>query len=64
MSARKRTGRGKAHRFGGDWTTTKLEVLASYLSSYTTAEDNQAAVTFIKLHRRVRVTGSDGEGPG
>lgn len=29
----KRTG----HRFGGDWTTTKLEVLAGYLQSYTTA---------------------------
>ena len=28
---------GKSHRFGGDWTTTKLEVLAGYLRSYTTA---------------------------
>jgi three-Cys-motif partner protein len=28
---------GKAHRFGGDWTDTKLEVLGSYLRSYTTA---------------------------
>jgi three-Cys-motif partner protein len=28
---------GKANRFGGDWTTTKLEVLAAYLRSYTTA---------------------------
>lgn len=28
---------GKAHRFGGDWTTAKLEVLAGYLRSYTTA---------------------------
>jgi hypothetical protein len=28
---------GKGHRFGGDWTTAKLEVLAGYLSSYTTA---------------------------
>lgn len=28
---------GKAHRFGGDWTTTKLDVLAKYLASYTTA---------------------------
>lgn len=28
---------GKAHRFGGDWTTEKLDVLANYLASYTTA---------------------------
>ncbi len=28
---------GKAHRFGGDWTSAKLEVLAGYLRSYTTA---------------------------
>lgn len=28
---------GKAHRFGGDWTTAKLDVLAKYLASYTTA---------------------------
>jgi len=27
----------RAHRFGGDWTTAKLEVLAGYLKSYTTA---------------------------
>jgi three-Cys-motif partner protein len=26
-----------AHRFGGDWTTSKLDVLAQYLSGYTTA---------------------------
>jgi three-Cys-motif partner protein len=30
-------GDGKAHRFGGDWTTAKLNVLADYLKSYTTA---------------------------
>ncbi len=28
---------GKSLRFGGDWTTAKLDVLAKYLSSYTTA---------------------------
>jgi len=27
----------KGHRFGGDWTTAKLAVLASYLTAYTTA---------------------------
>lgn len=31
------SSRGKAHRFGGDWTSTKLEVLAGYLHAYTTA---------------------------
>lgn len=34
---RHKKGSGKAHRFGGDWTTAKLEVLANYLSSYTKA---------------------------
>lgn len=36
MSA-KRTKDGPTHRFGGDWTTAKLDVLAKYLASYTTA---------------------------
>lgn len=30
----------RRHRFGGDWTTRKLDVLASYLRSYTTALKN------------------------
>ncbi len=29
--------RSQSHRFGGDWTTAKLRVLAAYLRSYTTA---------------------------
>lgn len=37
MTPEAHTGGGKAHRFGGDWTTRKLEVLAGYLESYTTA---------------------------
>lgn len=38
MATRRRaTSSGKSHRFGGDWTSIKLEVLAKYLSSYTTA---------------------------
>lgn len=42
MATRKRaTSRGKAHSFGGDWTSKKLEVLAKYLSSYTTALKNK-----------------------
>jgi three-Cys-motif partner protein len=38
MRTRKRApSHGKAHRFGGDWTSAKLDVLAQYLSRYTTA---------------------------
>lgn len=33
--------RGKAHRFGGDWTALKLDVLGKYLAAYTTALKNQ-----------------------
>ncbi|HSN87955.1 MAG TPA: three-Cys-motif partner protein TcmP, partial [Thermoanaerobaculia bacterium] len=32
---------GPAHRFGGDWTATKLEILRRYLEAYTTALKNQ-----------------------
>lgn len=32
---------GKAHEFGGDWTTKKLDAIASYLKAYTTALKNQ-----------------------
>lgn len=31
------TSKGSTHRFGGDWTDAKLDVLAKYLKSYTTA---------------------------
>ena len=33
--------KGKAHRFGGDWTGLKLDVLGKYLAAYTTALKNQ-----------------------
>ena len=33
--------RGKAPRFGGDWTEAKLTVIAKYLRSYTTALKGQ-----------------------
>jgi hypothetical protein len=36
MSEKRSIG-GRAHRFGGDWTTAKLNVIAGYLGSYTTA---------------------------
>lgn len=32
--------RDREHQFGGEWTTRKLEVLAKYLQSYTTALKN------------------------
>lgn len=32
---------GGAHRFGGKWTETKLQLLADYLQSYTTALKNK-----------------------
>jgi three-Cys-motif partner protein len=38
----RRTSKGKAHSFGGDWTQTKLDVLAKYLRAYTTALKNQS----------------------
>ncbi len=37
----------REHRFGGDWTTRKLDVLAGYLRSYTTALKNRS---FQKLY--------------
>ena len=37
LSRRRATSSGKAHRFGGDWTSIKLDVLAKYLRAYTTA---------------------------
>ncbi|HCU25334.1 MAG TPA: hypothetical protein DF383_09965 [Deltaproteobacteria bacterium] len=36
---------GKNHRFGGGWTAQKLEVLAGYLQSYTTALKDQPTPT-------------------
>jgi three-Cys-motif partner protein len=33
------------HRFGGDWTSEKLAILAKYLSAYTTALKNQRQFT-------------------
>lgn len=37
MATRRSTVGGSTHRFGGDWTDAKLDVLAKYLKSYTTA---------------------------
>ena len=40
---RRKTGasEGRAHRFGGDWTSEKLDILRGYLVGYTTALKNQ-----------------------
>lgn len=35
--ANREPSEGAAHRFGGDWTSAKLEILSEYLSAYTTA---------------------------
>jgi three-Cys-motif partner protein len=45
--ARRKSGTSDArnHRFGGDWTTKKLEILRSYLSAYTKVLKNQAFKT-------------------
>lgn len=41
MAVRKRAHNGLRHRFGGDWTRTKLDILGKYLQAYTTALQNQ-----------------------
>ena len=55
MSAKRSTG-GRTHRFGGDWTTAKLDVIARYLASYTTAlKDKPSKETLHEgLHRCLR----------
>lgn len=37
MAKTRTTSKGSLHRFGGDWTDAKLDVLAKYLKSYTKA---------------------------
>ena len=42
MGGRDQEGKeGPAHRFGGDWTATKLEILKGYLGAYTIALKDQ-----------------------
>ena len=40
MTDEQKNKTNKAHKFGGDWTLKKLDVIAKYLSSYTTALKN------------------------
>ncbi|MBE7483079.1 MAG: three-Cys-motif partner protein TcmP [Polyangiaceae bacterium] len=37
MAKSRSTSKGNAHRFGGDWTQAKLDVLRDYLAAYTKA---------------------------
>jgi three-Cys-motif partner protein len=41
MTRKRGKGGGKGPRFGGDWTNEKLNVIAKYLESYTTALRNK-----------------------
>lgn len=52
MARRRGRSTGKAHAFGGDWTRTKLEILAKYLAAYTKAlhEKPTAARPFRKAY--------------
>lgn len=52
MARRRGTSTGKAHRFGGDWTSAKLDVLEKYLAAYTKALQHQpsAARPFRKAY--------------
>ena len=40
MTIQSNNSNGKTHQFGGDWTSAKLDVIAKYLSAYTTALKN------------------------
>lgn len=53
VMARKRgTSTGKAHAFGGDWTTIKLDIVGKYLAAYTKALQGKPTVErpFIKAY--------------
>ena len=58
MTQRRQTDTArKGHQFGGAWTTAKLELIAKYLSSYTTAFQRETleGTSFQKgLYRRFR----------
>ena len=41
----KKPSSGKAHEFGGDWTSKKLEIIAQYLTSYSSALKKQRFLT-------------------
>ena len=41
MATKRLTSAAKAHRFGGDWTSAKLDLLAKYLKAYATVMKKQ-----------------------
>jgi three-Cys-motif partner protein len=45
MASRRRSSGSRAYKFGGDWTATKLAVLAGYLRAYTTALSRKPSAT-------------------
>jgi hypothetical protein len=50
---------GKAHNFGGDWTSTKLDILGKYLGAYTTAlKDKPTSAARSRNKQGSRVTGT------
>src|SRR5690606_28718470 len=51
---------GTEHRFGGDWTKAKLDVLAHYLSAYTTALEHKP--TRARPFRKVYIDAFAGTG--
>jgi three-Cys-motif partner protein len=52
MAKTRSTSKGSPHSFGGDWTDAKLDVLAKYLKSYTTALNGKptSALPFRKAY--------------
>jgi three-Cys-motif partner protein len=68
-----RLGKGspgdREHRFGGDWTTTKLDILSGYLSAYATAlKKSPFKIAYIDAfagtgYRTLRRSGAGETGP-
>jgi len=52
MTKKRATSKGPPHRFGGDWTQAKLDVLKDYLAAYTKALKDKptAALPFRKAY--------------
>jgi len=52
MMKKRSTSKGTAHRFGGNWTQAKLDVLKDYLAAYTKALKDKptAALSFRKAY--------------
>ena len=52
MTKKRSTSKGTPHRFGGDWTQAKLDVLKDYLAAYTKALKDKptAALPFRKAY--------------